>query len=51
MRETSLYESEPGVVPVRVVSLRALRARAKRGRFDAEVSMWPDFFEGVAERD
>jgi len=44
MAESS-YEREPGVAPVKVRTLRAVRQRAKRGQFDVlEESAWLDCF-------
>ncbi len=50
MREMTTYKSEPGVAPVKVVSLRAVKRRAKRGILEVEQAIWTDLFENLADR-
>lgn len=40
----SMYIGEPGVPPVRIVTLQGLRKLAKRGHYN-EAPVWSDLFE------
>ncbi len=43
----STYESAPGVEPTRVLTLRGIRRRAKRGQFNDRDGSLHDFFTNV----